>query len=246
MGYSKTFVVCYCVNMPMINSIYSTLLKNGWIGDPITVEFAEAYQKGRPKNYAKIEVDLIEQHTGPVKNKRVIDVGAGPGLVSIEMAKRGAIVTWYDISRSYKLLAARNATREKVQVEFIEGLIDEHPDPQLAKYDLVVNLVSWYYSASDKKMANFLKSLTLPHGQIYVSCNVNRKSKKIWNRLTTLLYHRHSLKIGHPFPKQKAIVHALEASGLTTCKYVAPSNVQSDCHGEKNDIERTVSFLGPG
>lgn len=225
--------------MSIINSAYSALLKQGVLKDPVSMNFALDYQKNRPHDYAKNEVDLIELVGGPVKGKKVVDICGGPGLVSIELARRGAVVTWYDMSKTYELLAKRNFKRAGLEIKTHRGLIDDDYLGSLGKFDLAINLVCWYYSDSDPKMAKFLKNLLKRDGKLYVSCNVGRVSTQYLGRIKSYIYHRYGVKIGHPFPSKGMIKKALERVGFQTLHYSLPKENFED------DVERIYCVLLP-
>ena len=223
--------------MSIINSTYSFLMKKEFLKDPVSLDFAMRYQQNRALDYAKEEVDSIELVFGRVKGRRVVDIGGGPGLVSIELAKRGADVTWYDISKSYETLASSNIRSAGLNIKTARGLIDEDFLGNLGKFDLAICLVCWYYSDSDKKMASFLKSILTDRGQVYVSCNVGRPSIPKFGKLRSLMYHKYGIKIGHPFPLNGMIKGALESVGFNTVYHVLPTDLDHD------DVERTFCGL---
>ncbi len=223
--------------MSIINSAYSFLMKKEFLKDPVSLDFATQYQQNRALDYAKKEVDSIELVFGQVKNRRVVDIGGGPGLVSIELAKRGADVTWYDISKNYETVANSNIRSAGVDIKTARGLIDEDFLGALGKFDLAICLVCWYYSDNDMKMAAFLKSIITGRGQVYVSCNVGRPSIRKLGKLRSLMYHKYGIKIGHPFPVNGMIKRALESAGFNTVRYVLPSGLDQD------DVERTFCVL---
>ena len=224
--------------MSIINSAYSFLLKKGFLKDPVSTCFADRYQNSRDLDYAKTEVDRIELVAGPVRGRKVIDVGGGPGLVSIEMARRGADVTWYDVSKNYETLASSNMKEAGIVIKRVRGLIDEDFNKRLEKFDLVVCLVCWYYSDSDRKMASFLRSIVTDGGGLYVSCNVRRHSKGKIGRLRSFFYHKFGVKIGHPFPLEGMILQSTQAVGFTTVYHWVPKDFDHD------DVERMFCVLG--
>ena len=56
---------------------------------------ADAYDLGRP-SYPSALYDTVESLCGPLAGKRVMDGGAGTGIVSRELANRGAVVVALD------------------------------------------------------------------------------------------------------------------------------------------------------
>lgn len=69
---------------------------------------------------------------------RVLEVAPGPGYLAIELAKRtGCRVTGLDISRSFVRMAADNARKAGVRVDFEHGDAADLPFPA-AQFDFVV------------------------------------------------------------------------------------------------------------
>jgi ubiquinone/menaquinone biosynthesis C-methylase UbiE len=67
----------------------------------------------------------------------VLEVAPGPGLLAIELAKRGHRVTGLDISRSFVRIAARNAEAAGVSVDVVLGDVAHLPFAD-GSFDFVV------------------------------------------------------------------------------------------------------------
>jgi SAM-dependent methyltransferase len=76
-------------------------------------------------------VDWIDRHVG-LAGKRVCDIGCGPGLYALRMARRGALVTGIDFSPRSVEYARRSAAAEGSSAAFVVGdyLKDEIPGGQ--------------------------------------------------------------------------------------------------------------------
>ena len=209
----------------MINQIYSFLLKKGVLPDPVPATHAEQYSKRAAAEYAVQEVDRIEETLGPVAGKDVVDIGGGPGFVAMELARRGAYVTWYDISDQYYRIAKESFAESGLTIKMVKGLIDEDYENNLQKYDLIVNLVCWYYSSSDQKMAAFIQSLARPDAAVYISCNVVKPARGF--KLKSFLYNTFNLKIGHPYPQPGKIKKSFGTNAVhTLSEQVSSSHIE--------------------
>lgn len=62
-----------------------------------------------------------EELVAMVSGQRVLDVGTGSGCIAVSLALRGCEVTALDISRKALQIARDNATRNGVEVTFLEG-----------------------------------------------------------------------------------------------------------------------------
>ncbi|TMC37319.1 MAG: class I SAM-dependent methyltransferase [Chloroflexi bacterium] len=75
---------------------------------------------------------------GLLPGARVLEVAPGPGYLAIEIARLGGFqVTGLDISRTFVEIAAENARRAGVEVEFRQGDVAEMPFAN-ESFDLVV------------------------------------------------------------------------------------------------------------
>ncbi len=64
------------------------------------------------------ECDFIEQEIGLNKDLKIIDIGCGTGRHSIELAKRGYVVTGIDLSETLLIRAREKAQEANVKVDF--------------------------------------------------------------------------------------------------------------------------------
>jgi len=73
---------------------------------------------------------LLRYVTGiPLKGRSFLELGAGSGLIAIQAAKKGAIVTATDINQTAIEYLSRNARQNEVNAELIvSDLFDQIPD----------------------------------------------------------------------------------------------------------------------
>ena len=60
------------------------------------------------------EIDFIVEATGAVAGSSFIDVGCGPGRHSLELARRGMLVSGIDVSQDFIDIACQHATEESL------------------------------------------------------------------------------------------------------------------------------------
>jgi SAM-dependent methyltransferase len=188
----------------MINRVHSWLHRpeKGW--DPVSRDYANEY--GTHEWSAGVQEDLVnrlELHLGGFEGKTVLDLGGGPGQYSVAFAKRGAAVTWFDVSRSYLDFAQEKGRESQVQIEFALGYMDDARKVLDRQFHLVFNRICWYYCISDGSFADVVYSLVRPAGWAYVDTNhsgVGRDSANITARTRLWLNDVLGFKIGHPFP----------------------------------------------
>lgn len=74
--------------------------------------------RGRIPEFKRIAADIASWLP---RGSAVLEVAPGPGFLAIELAKLGYRVTGLDISRSFVEIAARNASKAGVDIEFRHG-----------------------------------------------------------------------------------------------------------------------------
>ncbi len=186
----------------MINRLHSLLHRpeKGW--DPVDPAYALSYSEREWRAFTPNLLDTLEELLGERLNgKRILDLGGGPGQYSVAFARRGAMVTWHDVSRAYLQIARRHADDAGVQVEFSLGYLEDARRFVGCPFDLVFNRICWYYGMDDRGFASLIYSLVKPGGAAYVDTNTRDFEKLAGKRkLQYLLNDRFFFKVGHPHP----------------------------------------------
>lgn len=214
----------------MINYLHSLWRRpeNGW--DPVPYIHVQNYAE-RVWNEGVDEkvVLLLDEWIGGFAGKRVLDLGGGPGQWSIAFAKRGAHVTWHDISSGYRSFAENKANEHGVKVDFSVGYLDEARCVLEGEFDLVFNRVCWYYSQSDFSFAKTFYSLIKEGGVGYIDTHPStwrRENIPLIALARTWLNDSLGLKIGHPFPPRGRIARLFSDMPIEKIfiDYSTPSN----------------------
>lgn len=188
----------------MINFLHACFHRpeNGW--DPITVQHSENYGSCEWKQGAnEALMDELDRWVGGLKGKRVLDLGGGPGQYTIAFAKKGADVTWHDVSRTYRNMVKQKAQDHGVHVHFSLGYLDEAHRLLFEPFDLVFNRLCWYYCFSDYSFADVVFKLVKPGGVGYIDTNTSgyqRDQLSSSARFRSWLNDTYSIKVGHPYP----------------------------------------------
>jgi len=186
---------------------------SGW--DPVSSEHAEAYAKFEWNEVeTKTRVDSIEQLIGPLRDKRVLDLGGGPGHFTVEFAKRGCRVTWHDISRNYLQIAKSAAYTRNLSVEFSIGYLEEALKYRYRPFDIVFVRGCWCYCMDDRFMGHVIRAVVAEGGVAFIDTHVSAKSTlKEWlNDLT-------GIKIGHPYPPAGRVSRELLKASTAMLSY---------------------------
>jgi len=93
----------------VINKIHARIYRpeRGW--DPVPADYAQQYAEAVWRQVDEAWLDVLARRIGGFEGKEVLDLGGGPGQYSVAFAKRGASVTWLDVSRNYMRIAQETA-----------------------------------------------------------------------------------------------------------------------------------------
>ncbi len=214
----------------MINRLHAQWHRpeQGW--DPVPPGHAHQYAEGEWNlGVRETLLDELDAWVGGLQGKRVLDLGGGPGQYSVAFARRGADVTWHDVSATYRAIAQAKAQEAGVNICFSLGYMDEAPKCLNSPFDLVFNRICWNYGQTDHTFAQALFSLVKPGGVGYVDTphsGWRRESLSTTARLRTWLNDVLAVKIGHPFPPHGRIARLFAAMPIETMRvdYSTPTN----------------------
>jgi 2-polyprenyl-3-methyl-5-hydroxy-6-metoxy-1,4-benzoquinol methylase len=166
--------------------------------DPISARGALSYAEFEWSRVSAGLVDELEWRVGGFAGKRVLDLGGGPGQYAIEFARRGARVTWHDISRNYLALARDRAAAQGARLDFNLGYLEQAARYLDQPFDLVFNRICWYYCVNDTQFARLVHGLIRPGGRAYIDNFIHHLpggfKPRYWLNAVT------GVKIGHPVP----------------------------------------------
>ncbi|MFO1409007.1 MAG: methyltransferase domain-containing protein [Steroidobacteraceae bacterium] len=188
----------------MINWLHARIHRpeKGW--DPVPAAHAAEYASVEWDYGAQSGLlDQVEEWVGGLAGKSVIDIGGGPGQYSVALARRGARVTWHDVSGRYRTIAGERAAQAGVEVRFSIGYMDEAPDTLNEQFDLVFNRICWNYGRGDRSFARCLWRLMKPGGSAYIDTtpDIFKYDELGWSARARIGLNRAcGWKIGHPFP----------------------------------------------
>jgi 2-polyprenyl-3-methyl-5-hydroxy-6-metoxy-1,4-benzoquinol methylase len=193
----------------LINRLHSWLNRpeKGW--DPVPQ--SHVLQYGAHEWAAGVQeslLDELDQSVGGLAGKQVLDLGGGPGHYSVAFARRGASVTWFDISKNYRDFVQQKAREAQVEMEFALGYMDHAHRLLNRQFDLVFNRICFSYCIADASFAGVIHRLVKPGGWAYVDTNnadFGRESAGLGVRSRNWLNGTLGVKIGHPYPPRGRI-----------------------------------------
>lgn len=144
--------------------------------------YAQKYEKESFTQGTIGECDFIEKELNFNKSLKILDVGCGTGRHSIELSKRGYVITGIDLSESQLAHARERAKVSNLDIQFIQ--YDARNLPFNNEFDTAIMLCEGGFPLMETDEMNFeiLKSVTK---------SLKAKAKFIFTTLNGLfpLYH---------------------------------------------------------
>ena len=217
--------------------------EKGW--DPIQTAYAKDYAENvAPKVDAQKIISEVLEFTGSLDQKKVLDLGAGPGYFTAEFVARGADVTWHDISQYHLQLFKKIFPNLSVRIEL--GYMEESE----GEYDVVFNRVCWYYCLNDKQFAKKIVGLLKKDGKAYLIIpneGHQEKAKKHLQGLNRMVrtcqYHLNNqlgFKIGHPFLSTNRIIKIFSKESI---EFISFDKLRSEEH--TSELQSRLHLLFP-
>lgn len=131
--------------------------------------YLDLLDSGESSEDVSEQIDFILKNLKIEAGSSILDVGCGDGRHSIELARRGFLVTGLDTSPDMIDVARANASKQKYPVKFISGSITSIRLKE--NFDVVLSLFSYGFSEirddalrNTKKMSSLLK----PNGKFFL------------------------------------------------------------------------------
>ena len=109
-----------------------------------------------------------------LKNKKVLDIGCGGGILTEKLHKVGAKVTGVDSSQKSIKIATQHAKEQKFDIEYISASILEISD--LGKYDCIVCFEMIEHVSDPNKLIEKIKEFSSDQCHLFMS-TINRNLK---------------------------------------------------------------------
>ena len=123
-----------------------------------------------------LRLNYIQQKTGGLKGKRILDVGCGGGILSESMAVAGGKVTGIDMGEAQISVAKLHALESEVDVDY--RLIDTEllAQQEAGQYDIVTCLEMLEHVPEPGRIVEACSKLVKPGGSVFFS-TINRNPK---------------------------------------------------------------------
>ena len=111
-----------------------------------------------------------------LKNKRVLDVGCGGGILAESMARRGAKVTGIDLGEGPLSVASLHALDSQVEVDYQQIAVEALAERETGQYDVVTCMEMLEHVPAPESVIRACAQLVKPGGNVFFS-TINRNPK---------------------------------------------------------------------
>ncbi|MBN8611204.1 MAG: class I SAM-dependent methyltransferase [Deltaproteobacteria bacterium] len=113
----------------------------------------------------RVETDVVFDLAGPLRGKRVLDVGTGDGTYAIEAAQRGAAVTALDLEQEMLDAARARAASRGVEVTLQQGRAEQLPFAD-ASFDVVIAVTVLCFVPDAQRAVGEMARVLAPGGRV--------------------------------------------------------------------------------
>ncbi|HIP94729.1 MAG TPA: bifunctional 2-polyprenyl-6-hydroxyphenol methylase/3-demethylubiquinol 3-O-methyltransferase UbiG [Leucothrix sp.] len=124
-----------------------------------------------------LRLNYIDEHSGGLKGKKVIDVGCGGGILAESMALRGAKTLGIDMGEAPLSVAELHALESGVKnIQYQKITVEEIAEEQTEKFDVVTCMEMLEHVPDPASIIQACAKLVKPDGHVFFS-TINRNLK---------------------------------------------------------------------
>lgn len=123
-----------------------------------------------------LRLNYIDERSNGLKQKTVIDVGCGGGILSESMALRGAKVTGIDMGKAPLSVAELHALDTGVEINYQQITVEEMAEKNPQQFDVVTCMEMLEHVPDPESIIRACAKLVKPGGQVFFS-TINRNPK---------------------------------------------------------------------
>ena len=169
-----------------------------------------------------LRLDWIQSHV-PLKDKRVLDVGCGGGILSDSMARKGAQVVGIDLAAKALKVAQLHALEATTpNIEYREISVEAMASEQPASFDVVTCMEMLEHVPDPSSVVRACSALVKPGGWVFFS-TINRNPKAFVFAIVGAEY----------------VLNLLPRGTHEYLKFIRPSELASYCRGSTLDVADT-------
>lgn len=123
-----------------------------------------------------LRLDYIDEHSGGLFGKKVLDVGCGGGILTESMARRGADALGVDMGKEPLNVAKLHALESGTQVEYRQVVIEQLAEEQPNSFDVITCMEMLEHVPDPSSVIQACMRLVKPGGHVFFS-TINRNLK---------------------------------------------------------------------
>jgi len=123
-----------------------------------------------------LRLGYINQRSGGVFGKKILDVGCGGGILAESMAREGAHVTGLDMGAEPLEVARLHALESGISVNYIQETVEQHAQEHAGEYDIVTCMEMLEHVPNPQSVVESCAQLVKPGGHVFFS-TINRNGK---------------------------------------------------------------------
>jgi len=133
-----------------------------------------------------VRLRYIEQQVA-LKNKRVLDLGCGGGLLAEAMAKKHAVVTGLDINHSAIAAAENHKQLEKLEIDYVVGSAEQYAEHNEKRFDVITCMELLEHVPDVDSLLNACSQMLKPGGDIFLA-TINRSFQSYMAAIVAVEY----------------------------------------------------------
>ena len=147
-----------------------------------------------------LRLKFIQDHID-LKEKDLIDVGCGGGILSESLAKAGANVTGIDLAQESIEVAKAHAEKNSININYLCQDVEEYAEENPGKFDILTCMELLEHVPAPDRMVQTCAKLVKPGGKLFFS-TINRTWKAYLKAIIGAEYILGMIPIGtHDYSK---------------------------------------------
>lgn len=115
-----------------------------------------------------IRMQYIEQNIS-LKDKNILDIGCGGGLLTEALARRGAAVTGLDISDASLTIARHHCKQSNLEINYINSTVEDFAGTNTRKFDVITCMEMLEHVPDPVSVIKSCAELIKPGGDVFFS-----------------------------------------------------------------------------